>query len=380
MSFSREDVFEALRTVEEPEQAKDIVSLNMVQDLKITREKVSFAIVLKQFNSPFKNSIRKACEKAVKNAVGEAIEVEVEFTTKIETKKVSFGRVDDRRVLPEVKNIIAIASGKGGVGKSTVATNLAVALAAQGAKVGLIDADIFGPSQAKMFGVEGERPGVEKIDGRDRIIPVEKFGVKMISIAFFINPDDALIWRGAMATSALKQFINDGLWGELDYLMLDLPPGTSDIHLTMVQELPVTGAIIVTTPQDVAVADAIKGIGMFRSQKINVPVLGVVENMAWFTPEEMPDNRYYIFGRDGGQKLAAKFDVPLLAQIPLVQGIRESGDEGKPIALDGHFLVRDQFTTLATIVADRIEERNANLDPTKKVEITNTDGCAASKH
>lgn len=379
MSYSREDVFVALRNVIDPESDRNIVEADMVKDLTINTKKLSFVVQLKQFNSPFKNSLRKACQSALKGLVGESVEIEINFSAQIETKKVSLGRVDERKVLPEVKNIIAIASGKGGVGKSTVSTNLAVALAASGAKVGLLDADISGPSQAKMFGVEGQQPSIEKVNGRDCIVPIEKFGVKVISIAFFVKPEDALVWRGPMASSALKQFITDGLWGELDYLLIDLPPGTSDIHLTMVQEVPVTGALIVTTPQDIALADAVKGVGMFRTKQINVPILGVVENMSWFTPAELPNNKYYIFGQGGGEKLAAKFEVPLLAQIPLVQGIREGGDAGKPAALEGHLLVRDEFAKLATIVAERIEERNAALAPTTKVEITNTDGCAASK-
>jgi ATP-binding protein involved in chromosome partitioning len=323
--------------------------------------------------------LRKACTAALQQFLGDGIVLDFDFTTQSEGRTVSHARTDERKVLPEVKNIIAIASGKGGVGKSTVSSNLAVALAATGAKVGLIDADIFGPSQAKMFGLEGQVPDIQKINGRDRIIPIERFGVKIISISFFIKPEDATIWRGPMASSALKQFITDGLWGDLDYLLIDLPPGTSDIHLTVVQEMPVTGALIVTTPQDVAVADAIKGVGMFRSKQINVPILGVVENMSWFTPEELPDNRYFIFGSGGGQKLADKFEVPLLAQIPIVQGIREGGDSGNPIAVDGHEIVKAQFAALAEVLADKIELRNAALAPTQKVEITNHDGCASTK-
>jgi ATP-binding protein involved in chromosome partitioning len=379
MSFSREDIVLALKQVNEPEQGKDLISLDIVKDIRISRDKVSFAILLKQFNSPFKSSLRKACTNALQPVVGEGVEIEVDFTTKIDTKKVSFGRVDERKVLPEVKNIIAVASGKGGVGKSTISSNLAAALAKQGAKVGLIDADIFGPSQAKMFGVEDVKPEVRKINGKDRIVPVEKHGVKILSIAFFVAQDDALIWRGPMATSALRQFINDGLWGELDYLLIDLPPGTSDIHLTMVQELPVTGAVVVSTPQDVATADAIKGISMFRSKQINVPILGIIENMAWFTPEELPDNKYYIFGKGGVEKVAKKFDIPVLGQIPIVQSIREGGDLGAPAAIAGHDVQKEEFASLATLVSEKIEERNAKLDPTKVVEITNTDGCAASK-
>lgn len=379
MSFSKEDIVTALKQVNEPEQGKSLIELDLVKNLSLTKEKVSFSVLLKQFNSPFKGSIRKACIAAVQTAVGESVAVEVDFTTNKEKKTVSAGRVDDGKVLPQVKNIIAIASGKGGVGKSTVSSNLAVALAQTGAKVGIIDADVFGPSQAKMFGVEGARPEVVKVNNRDEIIPVEKYGVKILSIAFFVSQEEALIWRGPMATSALRQFITDGQWGELDYLLIDLPPGTSDIHLTMVQELPVTGAVIVSTPQDVATIDALKGISMFRSEKINVPILGLVENMAWFTPAELPDNKYYIFGQGGARKLAEKQDIPFLGEIPIVQSIREGGDSGVPVAIGGLDVQKQQFADLATTVAAKIEERNSNIKPTEKVEITNHDGCASAK-
>ena len=255
----------------------------------------------------------------------------------IKTKTLQAPRPEVEQLLPGVKNIIAVSSGKGGVGKSTVAVNLAVSLAKLGYKVGLLDADIFGPSMPKMFQVEDARPYAENIDGRDLIIPVEKYGVKMLSIGFFVDPDQATLWRGAMACNALKQLIGDASWGELDYFILDTPPGTSDIHLTLVQTLPITGAVIVSTPQQVALADARKGINMYQNEKVNVPILGLVENMAWFTPAELPNNRYYIFGRDGGKQLAEELNIPLLGQVPLVQSIREGGDEGTPIALqDGH--------------------------------------------
>jgi ATP-binding protein involved in chromosome partitioning len=272
-------------------------------------------------------------------------------------------------ILPGVKNIIAIASGKGGVGKSTITTNLAVALAKSGAKVGLIDADISGPSIPLMFNCEHEKPEVQELNGKNVIIPIEHYGVKLMSIGFLTPPDSAVVWRGPMASSALKQFIMDAIWGDLDYLLIDLPPGTSDIHLTMVQTVPVTGALIVTTPQKVALADAAKGLAMFRQKQINVPVLGIVENMAYFTPEELPDNKYYIFGRDGGKNLAEKFDVPLLGQIPLVQGIRESGDSGLPAVLKGGIMA-EVFETLAESLARQIAIRNANAEQTIPVKIT----------
>lgn len=276
---------------------------------------------------------------------------------------------DEVKALPKVKNIIAIASGKGGVGKSTIASNLAIALSKSGAAVGLIDADIYGPSIPKMFNVEGQRPMVRKIDGVDIIEPIENYGIKILSIGFFINPDDALVWRGPMATNALKQLIRQSNWGELDYLLVDLPPGTSDIHLTLVQEVPVTGAIIVSTPQEVALADAVKGISMFLGDKINVPVLGLVENMSWFTPAELPDNKYYIFGKEGCKNLAEKKNIPLLGQIPIIQSICEDGDAGKPSVLNENSIVGKAFLKMADQVADQVAIRNATLDPTKKVEI-----------
>ncbi|MBN2775316.1 MAG: Mrp/NBP35 family ATP-binding protein, partial [Prolixibacteraceae bacterium] len=276
----------------------------------------------------------------------------------------------ERPILPEVKNIIAVASGKGGVGKSTIAVNLAVALAQTGVKVGLIDADIFGPSVPKMFGAENMRPSGAMVGNREMLVPVEKYGVKFLSIGFFVNPDDALIWRGPMASNALKQLIGDALWGELDYLLIDLPPGTSDIHLTLVQTVPVTAALIVSTPQDVALADVVKGVSMFQSKSIDVPVLGLIENMSWFTPAELPDNKYYIFGKDGGKKLADKMGLKLLGQIPLVQSIREGGDEGTPEAVKKDSPSSEAFKELAKEVTEQLKIRNIEYAPTKKVKIT----------
>ncbi|NOZ45667.1 MAG: Mrp/NBP35 family ATP-binding protein [Chlorobi bacterium] len=374
MEYTNENVLDALGHVLYPDSEKDLVSLNMIDDVKIEGKNISFKLVLPTNNNPFKNSIQNACIDAVKSFIDKEAEVKVEITSKI-----SIGRIDEKKVLPNVKNIVAVASGKGGVGKSTVASNLAVSLALSGAKVGLIDADIYGPSIPKMFAVENEKPVLQDVDGKNQIVPVEKYGVKMLSIGFFANQSDALVWRGPMATSALQQLINDGYWGDLDYLLIDLPPGTSDIHLTMVQTVPVTGAVIVSTPQDVALADAIKGISMFKGEKINVPVLGLIENMAWFTPEELPENKYYIFGKDGCKKLAQKLNVPLLGQIPIVQSIREGGDIGKPSALEDT-PTGNAFRKLSENVAKEIAFRNANLAPTKKVEITNTDGCSAAKN
>jgi ATP-binding protein involved in chromosome partitioning len=284
--------------------------------------------------------------------VGSGVKIDIFITSSVTTLR------DNAPLLPGVKNIVAIASGKGGVGKSTVTSNLAVALAQAGAKVGLIDADIYGPSIPTMFNCEFEQPEIKQINGRNIIIPIEQYGVKLISIGFLAPPDSAIVWRGPMASSALKQFFSDADWGELDYLLIDLPPGTSDIHLTLVQTVPVTGAVIVTTPQKVALADANKGLAMFKQPQINVPILGIVENMAYFTPEELPDNKYYIFGKDGGKNLSEKYNVPLLGQIPLVQSIRESGDSGLPAAMkEGP--VGEAFKELAETLARQIAIRNA---------------------
>lgn len=376
MSYSIDQVLDALKEVQYPEKNQDIVSLKMIEAIKIEGNSIKFAVYLPSFNSPFKKSIEKACKQTIHNKLNKDIDVTATITS-----RVTIGRVDKtkehEKVLPGVKNIIAVASGKGGVGKSTVATNLAISLAKLGSKVGLIDADIYGPSIPKMFGVEGTVPGIKKIAGKDRLIPVEKYGVKMLSIGFFVKPEDALIWRGAMATGALKQLINDGLWGELDYLLIDLPPGTSDIHLTMVQTVPVTAAIIISTPQDVALADAIKGLNMFKTEQINVPVIGLIENMAWFTPEELPENKYYIFGKDGVKNLAEKMDIPLLGQIPIVQSIRENGDNGTPSVLEDT-PVGASFIALGENIAQKVEERNKIMAPTVKVEIDPNANCATN--
>lgn len=352
MRFTQTDILKALSTVEDPDLKRDLVSLNMIRDVKVGPGKVSFTVVLTTPACPLKEKIKKDCEDAVQRVVGEGVAIDILITASVTTLR------DNAPLLPGVKNIIAVASGKGGVGKSTVTTNLAVALAQTGAKVGLIDADIYGPSIPTMFNCEHEQPHVKQVNGKNVIVPIEQYGVKLISIGFLTPPDSAVVWRGPMASSALKQFFADADWGELDYLLIDLPPGTSDIHLTLVQTVPVTGAVIVTTPQKVALADAIKGLSMFRQPQINVPVLGVVENMAWFTPEELPGNKYFIFGKEGGKNLSEKFDVPLLGQIPLVQGIRESGDSGMPAAMK-EGMTGKAFQELAKTLARQIAIRNA---------------------
>jgi len=356
------NITDALRTVKYPGSEEDIVSLDMPQEIRIAGKRVTFSLVFQKSNDPNIEALILACEKAIKEWVGEEVEIEDNISVK-------YIHDMERPILPNVKNIIAVASGKGGVGKSTVAVNLAIALAKSGAKVGLLDADIFGPSIPKMFGVEGQRPSGVKIDNREMINPLEKYGVKFLSVGFFVDRDSAIIWRGSLASNALKQLITEGNWGELDYLLIDLPPGTSDIHLTLVQTVPVTGAVIVTTPQDVALADVVRGASMFKSEGIKVPILGLIENMAWFTPAECPENKYYIFGKEGGRKLAEKLELNFLGEIPIVQSIREGGDNGTPVANDADSLTGMAFTEIAAAVQHRTHLRNIQLAPTKKVKI-----------
>jgi len=363
MELTKESVINALRTVDDPDLKQDLVSLNMIEDLQVDGLKVNFTVVLTTPACPLKEVIKNACLEAIR----EMVSAEAEVTIKM-TSDVTSARADNAPLLPEVKNIIAVASGKGGVGKSTVSTNLAVSLAKAGAKVGLIDADIFGPSIPTMFNCPHEQPGIIKKDDKNLIVPIEQYGVKLLSIGFLTPSEGAVIWRGPMASSALKQFIGDTEWGALDYLIVDLPPGTSDIHLTLVQSVPVTGAIIVTTPQKVALADAGKGLAMFKQPNINVPVLGVVENMAYFIPPDHPESKYYIFGQDGGKNLAEKNGVPLLAQIPMEEPVRTSGDNGYPVSLDDG-TAGIAFRTLAENLAREIAIRNAQFPKTKKVEV-----------
>ncbi len=359
-----EKVLKALSTVNDPDFNKDLVSLGMIKDIEAKDKKISFTVELTTPACPLKEIIRRDCEQAIKKEFGDEYSVDINMSSNVTTIR------NEAPLLPDVKNIIAIASGKGGVGKSTVTANLAVALSKLGAKVGLIDADIFGPSIPTMFNCENEQPEVVQKNGKNMIVPVEQYGVKLISIGFLSPGDNAIVWRGPMAGSALKQFISDADWGELDYLLIDLPPGTSDIHLTLVQTVPVTGAVLVTTPQKVALADAVKGFQMFRQPQINVPVLGIVENMAYFTPAELPENKYYIFGKEGGKKLAEKYQVALLGQIPLVQSIRESGDEGHPAVMkEDNQISSKAFSELAQELARQVAIRNATQDKTKVVEM-----------
>ena len=362
-------ITEALEKVRYPGTGKNIVEMGMVEDdIRIESNKVSFSIVFEKPNDPFIKSIIKAAETAILTYIDEGIDIKGNIRVK---SKQQTPPPESPSLLPDVKNVIAISSGKGGVGKSTVAANLAVALAKLGYKVGLLDADIFGPSIPKMFDEEEAQPVLEKIGERDLIIPVEKYGVKILSIGFFVNKTDALVWRGTMASNALKQLIADAHWGELDYFLIDLPPGTSDIHLTLVQTLAVTGAIVITTPQEVALADARKGVSMFTGEKINVPVLGLVENMAWFTPAELPENKYYLFGKGGGKRLAEELHIPLLGQIPIVQSICEGGDTGKPVALNENSITGLAFQGLARETVEQVKFRNEHLAASKHVNVIN---------
>lgn len=362
--MTTEKVLEALSNVQEPDLGKDLVTLNMIKDLIVDGNNVSFTIVLTTPACPMKEMMQNACINAIKLLVNKEAVVKVSFTSNTTTK-----RTDPGTVLPKVKNIIAVVSGKGGVGKSTVASNLALALAKSGAKVGLMDADIYGPSIPIMFGVRGERPLMIDVGAEKTMIaPLERFGLKLISIGLLVDEKNAVVWRGPMASSAIRQFVTDVYWDELDYLVVDMPPGTGDIHLTLMQTVPVTGAVIVTTPQDVALADAKKGIAMFGQAQMNVPIIGLVENMSYFTPAELPDNKYYIFGKDGGKRLADEYDIPFLGQIPLVQSIREGGDEGIPVMMGDDAITKKAFEGFAAHVVRSIAMRNANISAEKIAE------------
>lgn len=363
--MTTEKILDALRNVQEPDLGKDLVTLNMVKDIAINGNDVSFTVVLTTPACPMKDMIGNACMNAVKLLVNKQANVKVNFTSNTTTK-----RTDPGTVLPKVKNIIAVVSGKGGVGKSTVAANLALALSQGGAKVGLMDADIYGPSVPIMFGVRGERPMMMDAGGdKGMIVPLERYGIKLMSIGLLVDEKNAVVWRGPMASSAIRQFVTDVYWDELDYLVVDMPPGTGDIHLTLVQTVPVTGVVIVTTPQDVALADAKKGIAMFGQSQVNVPIIGLVENMSYFTPAELPQNKYYIFGKEGGRRLAEEYDLPFLGQIPLVQSIREGGDLGVPIMMSDDAVTKKAFMDFASVAVRSIAMRNANMQATKVSEV-----------
>ena len=354
MSLTKETVLEALKNVEDPDLKKDLVTLGMIHDLVVEGKKVSFTVMLTTPACPMKDMIHKACVNAVLHFVDKDAEVAVKMSANVTSQRGS-----DRPLLPKVKNIIAIASGKGGVGKSTIASNLAVGLALQGAKVGLVDADIYGPSVPILFDVVKEKPMMHEVDGQQLMIPIESYGVKLLSIGFFAETSQAIVWRGPMAAKALTQLFRDADWGELDYMLIDLPPGTGDIHLSLVQSIPLTGAIIVSTPQAVALADAQKGVAMFQMPAINVPVIGIVENMAYFTPAELPENKYYLFGKDGAKQLAEKLNVPLLAEIPIVKSICDAGDAGRPAVLQENTPQSLAFLDMAKSVAQQVSIINS---------------------
>ena len=368
-SYTTEQVLDALRNVRYPGTGTDIVSSGIVtDDIQIEGRQISLTLHFPRVRDPFARSVVKAAETAILTF----LDAEADVAGRIKaTFREEPEQPEVENPLPMVSNTIAIFSGKGGVGKSTVTSNLAVALARKGYKVGLLDADIYGPSMPKMFHCEDARPVAEEVDGKDRIAPiVVTEGIKMLSIGFFVSPNQALLWRGTMASNALKQLLTEGHWGELDYLLIDMPPGTGDIALTLVQTLPLTGAIVVTTPQEVALVDAMKGINLFQTDPVNVPILGLVENMSWFTPAELPDNKYYIFGRDGGKRLAEQFHIPLLGQLPLVQSVCEAGDAGEPIAAQSDQVMSHYFAELATAVTERVQERLTMAPATKRVHVS----------
>ncbi|MCZ4243243.1 Mrp/NBP35 family ATP-binding protein [Pedobacter punctiformis] len=353
MQISPQQVLDALKNVEDPDLKKDLVTLNMIKDLHIVDNQISFTLELTTPACPMKDMLKNACTNAIKHFVLADAEISINVTSRV-TQPTNSSSLDN------IKNIILVSSGKGGVGKSTVASNLAVVLAKDGAKVGLIDADIYGPSVPTMFDLVNAKPGaVETEDGKTKILPIEKYGIKLLSLGFFADPDQPVPWRGPMASNAVKQLFNDTNWGELDYLIVDLPPGTGDIHITITQSFPISGAVVVTTPQQVALADTKKGLAMFKMPGINIPVLGVIENMSYFTPAELPDNKYYIFGNGGGRKLAEYFDVPFLGEIPIIQSIAEAGDSGKPVALNQNPLLDTVFGDIAGKIAQQISINNA---------------------
>ena len=357
MRFTDEQILKALSHVEDPDFKKDLVTLNMIKDLSFTDEEIKFTIELTTPACPLKEQLENDCRNAIAQMVSNEVKVTIDFSSRVTTL-----RDVKSDILPSVKNIITVASGKGGVGKSTVSVNLALALLRTGAKVGLIDADIYGPSIPTMLGLQHARPTIQKIDEKNKIIPVDYLGMQVMSIGFLIQDKQPVAWRGPMATSALRQIITDVLWPELDYLVLDLPPGTGDIHLTLAQLVPVTGAVVVTTPQEVALADARKALAFYQLESVNVPVLGVVENMAFFSPNDMPEKKYYIFGKGGGRLLAQQFEVPFLGELPIEQDIREGGDFGKPIALQTSTTAAKDFELLAQHVARQIAVQNAKLE------------------
>ena len=378
MSFNKQDIYKALETITAPGEGKSLIENNNVKNVVIFGDEVNIDVIISNPTLQAKKKIEAEITKAIKTNVDEKIDVKINLKVEKPAPKEDPNLIRGKEI-PNIKNIIAIASGKGGVGKSTVTSNLAVTLAKMGFSVGVLDADIYGPSQHIMFDVEKEKPLSVNVDGRSKMKPIENYGVKLLSLGFFTNPDQAVIWRGPMASKALKQLIFDGAWGELDFLLIDLPPGTGDVHLSIVQALPINGAVVVSTPQNIALADAKKGVAMFQQDSIKVPVLGIVENMAYFTPEELPNNKYYIFGKDGAKNLATDINTKFLGEIPLVQSIREAGDVGHPVALQNGTVLEKSFNDITKEMISELLKRNANLPPTEVVRITTMSGCSAVK-
>jgi len=379
MSFTKQDIYKALETITEPGEGKSLIENKNISNLVVFGSEVIVDVSISNPALQAKKKIELEIKKAIHSHVDKKIDVKVNVKSIAPPKKEQDSNLIKGKKIPNIQNIIAVASGKGGVGKSTITANSAISLAKMGFKVGVLDADIYGPSMHLMFDVEKERPISINIDGRSKMKPIENYGVKLLSLGFFTNPNQAVIWRGPMASKALNQLIFDADWGELDFLLIDLPPGTGDVHLSIVQALPINGAVIVSTPQNIALADAKKGVAMFQQESIQVPVLGIVENMAYFTPEELPDNKYYIFGKDGAKHLAEDITTKFLGEVPLVQSIRESGDVGHPVALQENTPLEKAFTDITKEMVSELLNRNANLPPTEVVRITTMSGCSAVK-
>ena len=376
MKLEKNEIFKSLETISAPGEGKNLVESGAVTNVVTFGDEVIVDVTIKNPSLQAKKKIEVEIMKAIHAEVHQKAQVKV--NVRVDAPEKPKNEIKGNPI-PGIQNIIAVASGKGGVGKSTITANMAVTLAKMGFKVGVLDADIYGPSIPIMFDVENERPLSVKIDGKAKMKPVENYGVKILSIGFFTRPDQAVVWRGPMASKALNQMIFDAAWGELDFLLIDLPPGTGDIHLSIMQAMPVTGAVVVSTPQNVALADAKKGVAMFQQESINVPVLGIVENMAYFTPEELPENKYYIFGKDGAKQLAEDLEVRLLGQVPLVQGIREAGDVGRPAALQTATALETAFEEITRNAVEELVRRNDDLPPTEAIKITTMAGCSAIK-
>ena len=378
MSFKKQDIYKALETITAPGEGKSLIENNNVTNVVTFGNEVMVDVTISNPTLQAKKKIESEIIKAIKTNVDENIDVKINLKVEKPAVKENPNQIRGKEI-SNIKNIIAIASGKGGVGKSTITSNTAITLAKMGFNVGVLDADVYGPSQHIMFDVEKAKPLSVKVEGRSKMQPIENYGVKLLSLGFFTNPDQAVIWRGPMASKALNQLIFDADWGELDFLLIDLPPGTGDVHLSIVQALPINGAVVVSTPQNIALADAKKGVAMFQQENINVPVLGIIENMAYFTPEELPDNKYYIFGQDGAKNLAVDINTKFLGEIPLVQSIRESGDVGHPVALQEGTVLEKSFNDITKEMVSELLKRNANLPPTEIVRITTMSGCSSVK-